>query len=182
MASTVGRQASSRLTKLAAEIRGAERHAVNAAALEMKRAVDREIGRVAPRRRMRNVGKRGARVGVRYDIKGTRNPTALIRATGPLHLLERKTQPHTIYVRAARARGRGSSRLNTGRRLAQVFGGRGAYGWGALTMPDGQYRRVVSHPGTSGKRPWAKGVAAGRPRALKALRDANTAAVRRGFK
>lgn len=93
----------------------------------------------------------GGKWGVRYDIKGTKNPVALLRITGPFQLVERDTAPHMIYRRSARARGRGAKRINRQATLNQVFGGRGAYTGGAMKFPDGQFRHVVHHPGTKGK-------------------------------
>lgn len=82
--------------------------------------------------RLSGVGLRGARVGARYDVKGIGNPTALVRATGPMQLLERDTSAHVILPRRRR-----------GKR--------------AILTPDGP-RRSAHHPGTSGKRTWSKAV------------------------
>ena len=81
--------------------------------------------------RISGVGRRGARVGARFDIKGTQNPTAMIRAIGPLHLLERDTQPHLIKPRSRR-------------------------GAKALAIGDG-FAASVEHPGTRGKHPFQRG-------------------------
>lgn len=152
--SGVSQQFAKRLQKIEREIKGASRAAVDAAAFEMKKAVDAEIVRVAPSRRLRGVGRRGARIGVRYDLKGTKNPTAVVRAFGPLHLIERKTGGHMI---APRRRGRG------------------------LVLKDGQVRRAVHHPGTRGRFPFKKGVERGQPHALKKLIKAHEDALKRGF-
>jgi hypothetical protein len=82
--------------------------------------------------RMRGVGASGAAVGVRSTTVGLRRPTALIRATGPVHLLERDTRTHTISPRRAKA----------------------------LLTPDGP-RASVRHPGTRGQHPFEKGIAEG---------------------
>ena len=42
--------------------------------------------------------KGGRRLGASYDIKGGRNPTALIRYRGPVHLLFGNTAPHMIIA------------------------------------------------------------------------------------
>ena len=96
----------------------------------------------------------GAKWGIRYDTKGFNNPTALLKVMGPFHLVEGDTRPHKIYRKVARARGRGSSRINKQQALNEVFGGVGAYRGGAMPLPDGEYRRVVNHPGTKGKGIW----------------------------
>lgn len=169
------------MQKLEREVTGANRAAVNRGALEMKKATEAEIRRLAPSMRMSGVGKKGARVGVRYDIKGSKTLAALVKAYGPLHLLERDTKAHPIFVRAGRVTGRGSSRINAERRIAQAFGGTGAYGYGALKMPDGRFAAIVKHPGTTGQKPFEKGIERGRPAAIKALHGSMTDAVKRGF-
>lgn len=102
--------------------------------------------------RLSGVGKRGVRVGARYDIKGFTNPTALIRATGPLHLLTWDTKPHLI------PRQRGSVK----RRRRILF----AEGYGHPV------RGPIEHPGTKGKHPWEHGLTKARPIAPAAYRRA----------
>lgn len=88
----------------------------------------------APSQRLRNVGKRGARLGVWWDVKDFgANTIGVIRATGPWQIIEWDTAPHQI----PRQRRRGRTRY--------------------VRFPDGGVRRSVQHPGTRGKRPWAKG-------------------------
>ena len=84
--------------------------------------------------RLSGVGARGARVGARYDVRGDVNPTAIIKATGPLHLIERNTKSHPIQVRK---RGKKHAR--------------------ALKLSSGDFRSSVLHPGTKGKHPFEKG-------------------------
>lgn len=79
--------------------------------------------------RLSGVGRRGARVGARYDVKGRANPVALVRATGPMHLLERGAGPHMIRARRGRF----------------------------LSTPYGP-RRSVHHPGAPAKHTWSRGV------------------------
>lgn len=183
MASNVGASISKRMGKLEREVRGAQRAAVNRASLELKKATEAEIKRIAPSMRMSGVGRKrgGARVGVRYDIKGKDNPTSIVKAYGPLHLLERDTKAHPIFVRAETARGRGSARINLERRLGQAFGGVGAYRFGVLKLAEGVFRRIVQHPGTSGQKPYEKGIERGTPKALKELHGSMSNAVKRGF-
>lgn len=113
----------------------AQARGVRRAALHVTRAVRGEI-RAATNgdMEMSGVGVRGVRVGARYDVRGTVNPTAMIRATGPLHLIERDTRPREIKTRKRR-------------------------GKKALRLADGRFvTGTVQHPGTKGKRPFAKGV------------------------
>jgi hypothetical protein len=93
----------------------------------------------------------GGKWGVRYDIKGAQNPTAIVRVIGPFHLVDSPTRAHKIYRKVGRAKGKGSGRINKQAKLDQVFGGVGAYKGGALKFPDGNFRHVVEHPGTKGK-------------------------------
>lgn len=122
--------------ELPAELQRAQRRGVSGAALHVTQGIRGEIKAVTGDGRLSGVGRRGAKVGARYDVKGTLNPTALITATGPLHLIERGTSPHVIRPR--RRRGRGKRRV--------------------LAMADGRFAATARHPGTSGKAPFARGV------------------------
>lgn len=111
----------------------------------------------------------GARWNVRYDIKGRELPVALVRYTGPVHLVHNPTKPHYIA-----AKGLGGSRGSRGDRAFQASvsrfqGGsaRGAFagqrrskGKKSLKFGVSNYA-YVHHPGTKGKRffPPAKTVA-----------------------
>lgn len=88
---------------------------------------------------MRGVGRNGAKVSVGFDLKGTTNPTALVRMRGPAHLLERSTKPHQIGGKRRRGKG------------------------GRIKFPDGSVRNTVQHPGTKGKFVWARGVDTAKP-------------------
>jgi len=118
----------------------ARRDVVNDAALAGKRIIEGSIRGVVPDMNLSGVGSGGAKVGVRYDIKGTKNPTALMKATGPLQLVENSTAAHTI----PRAGGRR-------RRKRKVL------------LINGEFSRTVEHPGTKGQQPFAKGKAAATP-------------------
>lgn len=108
----------------------AENRAVRKAALYTTRTIRTEIRKATGDMRLSGVGKRGARVGAKFQMKrGRSSPTAEITATGPLHLIERDTSPHKIPNR------RGKKRV--------VF--------------DGKVRAYANHPGTSGQRPFERG-------------------------
>lgn len=68
------------------------------------------------------------RWGVRYDILGTWNPTALVRVWGPFHLVDNPTKPHDIRPRTK---------------------GRRRSGKQAIAF-DGIARASAHHPGTHG--------------------------------
>lgn len=92
---------------------------------------------------MSHAGRRGGprKLNAYYNVKGKVNPTAIIRARGPLQLIERDTAPHEIRPRAKK---RGQAKR-------------------ALRF-DGRFASVVHHPGTRGKHPWQKGLNKARPR------------------
>jgi hypothetical protein len=77
----------------------------------------------------------GKKWSVRYTVKGTDNPEALVRYTGPFHLFDNPTKAHELTPKldrtGKRTRGRGGKRaLNIG----------------------GNIRANASHPGTPGAR------------------------------
>lgn len=104
----------------------------------------------------------GRRWNVRYDVKGTQNPTALVRYTGPFHLFDNPTAPHVITAKKlgqrTSRRSRQSIASTSGR---SVFGGFGARGGAKALTIGGNFRAYANHPGTSGARsfPAAKSIA-----------------------
>jgi hypothetical protein len=119
-------------SRTADALQPAQRRGVQQAALHTVTLIRSEMRGATGDMRMSGVGKRGAKIGARYDVKGNTNPVALIRATGPAHLIERDTQAHRI----PRERSRGRKRY-------AAFGG-------------SVYSRV-EHPGTRGKHPFERG-------------------------
>lgn len=106
-----------------------------------------------------------ARLGIRYDVKGQLNPTALLRAFGPWGLVEYNVGPHRIFPRLDGIQAKGMKRVDfqyavRQRNLNQAYGARGTYR-GVRPMPVGAgvFRYSALHPGTTGKRPFAKGMA-----------------------
>lgn len=89
--------------------------------------------------KLRGVGKKGAKIGVRYDQAGKKS---LVRAAGPFHLLERPTKPHRTPKERA-----------TGSRAKRKV----------VNIPGIGVRAYANVAGTKGKYPWAKGVAAAIP-------------------
>lgn len=78
------------------------------------------------------------KVKARYDVKGTRNPTALVRYTGPAHLLNNPTKPHSVVSRRNRR-----SRKWRGSRDSGV-------GLKGAVLVNGQPKAYAAHPGTRG--------------------------------
>lgn len=153
-------QAARKFSRLAADIPTMRQKALVASAQVMKQSAQGTLRIAAPRGQL-NVGKRGARVGVRYD-QPTPN-TALVRMTGPAHLLESDTKPHRIpreKVGRGRAR-RANSKL--------------------ISIPGVGVRAYANHPGTKGKHPWAKGVAIGKQRVDGATKKVLVDTMRRVF-
>lgn len=137
-------QFAAKTARMGGELRTLERRAVQIAALAVKTSVTSQMVAAGVQNgRLRGVGKKGAKIGVRFDLAGDK---ALVRATGPFQLIERDTKAHRIpKVRGARAK----------KKRVVVIPGVGVRAW-------------ASHPGTQGKHPWAKGVVAARPVAEKA--------------
>jgi hypothetical protein len=104
-----------------------------------------------------NVGKRGTRIGVRLDPYGT--ASYRVKATGPYQLIERDTDAHT---EPRKRFGSETGRLNkkTGKRAVRRKRGP------TLLIPGIGYRQFAAHPGTTGKHPWTRGIAAYTPQLL----------------
>lgn len=143
--------------KAATELARANRPALIKSATILK---DEALKRLPASKKLRNMGKSGAKIGVRYDIRS--DTYAEVKATGPLHILDNATKPHDI-ARKKPDYGPGS--------------GRG----GGVRLSDGRVRRTVKHPGTKGKKTFEKGMEAGKPAALTALRNAHIDAMKRGL-
>jgi len=124
-----------------------------------------------------------AKVGARYDVKGASHPVALIRATGPLHILESDTDAHPILPKGV---GRAKGRTKVARRQAKqdlynaLFGGSVGSGATPLRTPYGPRYRV-NHPGTTGKKTWSRGIAKAIPHVPKDYADALAEHLRRYF-
>lgn len=118
-------------------VRLAAPKAVGAGAVVLTQVTKAQVRTAAPSLYLRNVGARGASVGVTFNVRGD---TALVRATGPLHIIERDNKPHFITARR-------------GRRLRfATRNGKSGYAMG-----------TVKHPGTKGKHPFERGIRRGLP-------------------
>lgn len=158
MATSVAHAVQSRMAKLTKEIGAARRTAVERGAFSAKREILAEVRAATGDLRMSGVGAKGAKVGVGYDIKGTDNPTALVKARGPVHLMENPVKPHAI---TPKKRGR------TKRKKAVV-------------TPYGP-RASVQHPGVKNpKKPWSKGVKRAEPHVRREVSNVMGRAFARG--
>lgn len=87
-----------KLQNYADNVREENRNAVIDIAQDVKRFTMIRLGSPTGRAvRLRNVGKKGARVGVTYDIQTyPTNITGLVKAFGPMQLVENPIEPHLI--------------------------------------------------------------------------------------
>lgn len=140
---------------LAVEIDRLPRSTVEEGSLLVKKT----ITGIAPAR-LRNVGKKGANLNVRYTIGSYEDGAkSLIFAQGPWPIIESDTRPHAIpRLAGSRSRkdvGVGLGGSGRGRLAGPAFGGENTK---KLALPNGGFRSTVFHPGTKGKHPWARGV------------------------
>ena len=127
-----------------------------------------------PRKSGKKRTPREKKIGVSYRVRdGVNGPTALVRATGPLQLVENDVKPHFVVSRFAVANaysqvittGKRAGKTRKGRntreaRIASVAFGLGSVGGGrraVLNLGGGTYRRwTTSH--SQGRHPWRRGV------------------------
>lgn len=161
----------------------ANRAAINKAALTTKGLIVTQIGRATGgSMRLSGVGKKGSKLGVRYNVGGYYGAvTAIVSATGALHLIERDTKAHQIPRGSSSRRIRTSSgrlsvkRVETGRSLSQgvrLKNPQWQSGW--ATGP-------FEHPGTKGKAPFEMGVRAAEPVIRAVMRRAHTSSLAETF-
>lgn len=110
----------------------------------------------------RHNGRGGARVNARYKLLGA-GDKAVIDTTGPMPLIERDTAAHTVPKQMTKTR-----RRNRRQRKVLKFGG--------------QYRRMVSHPGTKGKHTFERTWKAAAPESTKVFGKAMAAEIERGWR
>jgi hypothetical protein len=125
-----------------------DRHEViKKAAFRAKTAHLSELNKGTSTLRLRNVGVKGARVGIRYTTKtkGYAMAEGELFATGPVHILDRPTMPHHI-----------------------IAGTRD--GFSALMPTPYGFFAAVTHPGTKGKRTFDKGFKKAQPLISKTIR------------
>lgn len=118
-------------------------------------------------------GRGGRKASVRYDIKGTVNPTAIVQANGPFPLVERPTRAHMLGAKKMTSSGRARLGRNidkrTGRakksyRYANAEGPRLYSQAGKPMLVNGSWRQgPFAHPGTRGKHPFEHGVRVAEP-------------------
>lgn len=156
---------SRKLNHYGAGLNKANREAVEGIAKDVKRFAMVRLGSPTGRAvRLRNVGKKGARIGVSYNVKEyPTNVTALVRAYGPFHLVENKIEPHQIpRVYAARYKKLESGKRSSKRELTGKMTrdqGKRMLAFPSVVGRSGFRRGPIQHPGVrSPKRPFQTGV------------------------
>jgi hypothetical protein len=133
--SQAGKDISQRMSNMSTAIQAGNRQTLTAALQTAKKhhlaVIESDSGGDL---RLSGAGRKGAKVGARYDIiSGGADASGTVSKTGPLHLLANPTKPHVM----PRARKRGGRRV--------------------LVIPGIGVRAFANHPGTKGKDTWAKG-------------------------
>jgi hypothetical protein len=142
-----------KLNALARDVADMPKGQVGRAALATKKSVQAFMPD-----RLRGVGKRGAKLTVRYTEAGSGDSSsALVFVTGPAQLIENDTRAHRIPKDRARGRRR------------------------VIVIPGIGVRAFANHPGTKGKHPWAKGVTAAQPLISREFDAAGALLLRRHF-
>lgn len=139
-------QFTEKCSRFVTELTTLETKVVNEGALATKTAVQAALAAAGVQSgKLRGVGKRGARIGVRYRLYPNR---AYVFMYGPAQLLERDTSAHRI---PREFRGR-ANRAGVRKRNTSV-----------IVIPGVGVRASAMHPGTHGKHPFEKGVIAAAP-------------------
>lgn len=130
---------------------GSNRPAVQATAVAAKGIFIREAAKKGVGR---GVGKTAVskKVSATYDLRGgDQDASALIRYTGPAHLVNNPTKPHLIRPRKfVGTRGSGK-RAQKGAAFLSIFGvDAHSAGRGGIVLPGVGVRRFAKHPGTKG--------------------------------
>lgn len=173
-----------RLRKTAAVLERGNKNTLNQAALAAKKTIVARMMRdTGGDGVLSGVGRNGRRLDVSYKLEGTAsNPRAFIKALGPWPLIENNTRGRVIrsrhsVVRGSSGRGRLARAGFVGPLLpGQVQGNRRA----VLNIPGIGYRRSARHPGTKGKKTFAKGRQASAPIVTQILRKRSTEIVKAG--
>lgn len=123
--------------------------------------------------RLSGVGRKGgAKIGVRYDVKGNERAVAIVKATGPAHLAERDVKPHVVVSRYAPKKfGRSRARRGASANAAAAFnalagrgGASGGFGWNrraVIRFGNVVARYAINSGGSKGRKPYERGFSRG---------------------
>ena len=153
--STAGTDFSQRFVKLATSVKRGRRDTLRDMGMAAKKAQVQQIRVDTGDMRLSGVGRRGARVGARFDSES--DSRVKVFATGPLHFVAHPMSPHRIPKQRRR-----------GRRRYVVIPGVGVRAW-------------AQHPGTRGKDTWNRGAKKARPDVTKAAESRLANVIKRGF-
>lgn len=168
-----GAELATKITLIGSKIANSNAEAVGAAAQVVKDATIPYVRRATGGDlRLSGVGKKGARIGVRYNVRGQANATAIVSATGPAQLVERDVKPHVVTSRySPKALGRTRARRLASANAAATFNalaaGGGATkgaGWdrrAVIKFGDVVARYAVQSGGSRGRFPYRDGFRAG---------------------
>lgn len=128
----------------------------------------------------------GATLNVNYRVRSSgMTATALIKATGPLQIIDGDTSGHVVRsaygsnTRGTVGRRRGSSRGFIGPVIGGQFsGGRKA----VLNIPGVGFRRTARHPGTKGKDTWKRGRKDAEPKVATEMKSSVSKTIAQGMK
>lgn len=157
---------SRKIVRLGAEVSSLNSGAVGAAAQVVKDTTIPYVRRATGGDGvLSGVGKNGAKIGVRYDVRGTVNATALVRATGPAQLVERDVKPHPVVSRYAprRSRKARAALATSNKSVGAGWDRRAVIRFGNVVA-----RYAVNSGGSRGRHPYRDGFSAGARLAPKA--------------
>lgn len=169
-----------RIGQLAATYQRTPREMVAASARSYTTSIRSSIDAATTGGKLRNVGKKGSKVGATYDVQTSSeaHATAIVQGTGPLQIIERDTKAHMIPRTTSSRRLRtASGRLSKKR----VDTGRALNGHVPLYINGTWVIGPVKHPGTHGKHPFERGVNAGEALAANAAHEVLVSTISRIF-
>jgi hypothetical protein len=200
-----GADLSKKLVRYAGGVPAANRRAVGAAAMQFKNAVldaaDRDLARhSSPPRHFSRWGKavgegkrKGLKVGAGYDVKGSANAVALLKARpqGPWKVLEYGAKSHPLVPGATMKMRREAAFVAafTGAEVgpSALYSRRAGLGNRARKVlrvpgsPSG-FAMYASHPGSKAKRTWSQAIIKRSPKATQVIRNVHAKHLARSFK
>lgn len=151
-----GRDFVVRFRRMSTAVERGRKDTIVAASLAAKKVHADTIRKDTGDSRLSGVGKRGAKVGARFDMK--RPDRAEVKATGPLHFVAHPMSPHRIpKARGERARKR------------------------YAVIPGVGVRAYANHPGTKGKNTWNKATRKAQSAATRELQRETRTIIKRAF-
>lgn len=125
----------------------------------------------------RGKSTQGVKLGARYDVRGSTNAVALLKARpqGVWKVVEYGSKPHPIVPGVSKRQTRFAASLanltgETVNASTIVAGRKGKKRRMALKFPDGNIRFGANHPGSRAKKTWSRGIDRATPGALRTFR------------